>query len=447
VVTTTLQAQVKLPTYSKLQLKNGLTLLLMEQHEVPIVSFNMIVKSGSIADPQGKEGLASVTAELLRKGTRTRTSEQLSSDLDFIGGEFAMNASTDFTAGSAEFLKKDLRRGMDLLSDILLNPVFPQDEVTKLIRQRVDGIKAAKDRADSVIGRYFSTYLYGKHPYARPVGGDESSLAAITRADAQKFYESNYVPGNTILAVVGDFNVAEMRALIEERFNSWPAKTPPALRVDSPAPIQGKRLLLVDKPDSTQTYFYIGNTGIARTNPDRVGIAVVNTIFGGRFTSRLNNALRVDSGLTYGARSTFDQRKVAGPFLINTYTRNESTEQAMDLALKVLATLHQTGITETELKSVKEYMKGQFPPTIETSDELASTIARLEFYGLDASDVDSYFSKIDAVTIADTRRIIQQYFPLDNLVFVLIGKASEIQNTVKKYAPTLDTKIITQPGF
>jgi predicted Zn-dependent peptidase len=140
-----------------------------------------------------------------------------------------------------------------------------------------------------------------------------------------------------------------MRALIEERFNSWPAKTPPALRVDSPAPIQGKRLLLVDKPDSTQTYFYIGNTGIARTNPDRVGIAVVNTIFGGRFTSRLNNALRVDSGLTYGARSTFDQRKVAGPFLINTYTRNESTEQAMDLARKVLATLHQTGITETEL--------------------------------------------------------------------------------------------------
>jgi len=440
-------ASVKLPQYTKVQLRNGLTLLLMEQHEVPIVSFNIIVKTGSVADPQALPGVASLTAELLRKGTRTRSSDQVSAELDFIGGQFAMNATTDFTAGSAEFLKKDLAKGMVLMADILLNPVFPQEEVVKLIQQRIDGIKSAKDRADSVIGRYFATYLYGKHPYAKPVGGDETSLAAITRADVQKFYDTNYVPGNTIIAAAGDFTAAEMRAMVEQYFNAWPSGNPPTVQIEAPAPVQGKRLLLVDKPDSTQTYFYIGNTGIGRTNPDRVGIAVVNTIFGGRFTSRLNTALRVDSGLTYGARSAFDQRKVAGPFLISTYTRNSSTEQAMDMALKVLSALHQDGITEKELSSVKEYMKGQFPPTIETSDELAATIARLEFYGLDESDVNSYFTKIDAVTIPETRRLIRQYFPLDNLVFVLIGKASEIQPVVKKYAPVVDTKPITQPGF
>jgi zinc protease len=440
-------SSVKLPPYTKTQLKNGLTLLLMEQHEVPIVSFSVVVKSGSVADPQGKEGLASLTAELLRKGTRTRTSEQVSSDLDFIGGEFSMNASTDFTGGTAEFLKKDLRRGMDLLSDIVLNPVFPQEEVTKLVQQRIDGIKAAKDRADSVIGRYFATYLFGKHPYARPVAGDETSLAAMTRADVQRFYETHYVPANTILAAVGDFNAAEMRSMIEQLFNGWAAKPAPSVQIDVPAPVQGKRMLLVDKPDSTQTYFYIGNVGITRTNPDRVAIAVVNTIFGGRFTSRLNTALRVDSGLTYGARSQFDQRKAAGPFLISTYTRNASTGQAIDMTLKILADLHQGGITAEELASVKEYMKGQYPPNIETSDELASAITRLEFYGLDETDVSTYFSKIDAVTLADTRRIVKQYFPLDNLVFVLIGKASEIQSTVSKYAPQIDKKTITQPGF
>jgi zinc protease len=451
VVTTTLHsadtASVKLPPYTKVQLKNGLTLLLMEQHEVPIVSFNVIVKSGSVSDPAGKEGLASITAELLRKGTRTRTSEQISSDLDFIGGEFTANATTDFTAGSAEFLKKDLGQGLTLLADVLLNPIFPEEELNKLIRQRIDGIKSAKDRADTVIGRYFATYLYGKHPYARPVGGDETSLASITRADVQKFYEANYVPANTILAVAGDFNAAEMGRLIEQHFNVWTARNPPAVRLDSPTPVEGKRLLLVDKPDSTQTYFYIGNVGINRTNADRVAIAVVNTIFGGRFTSRLNTALRIDSGLTYGARSLFDQRKAAGPFLISTYTRNSSTEQAIDMALSVLSTLHQNGITESELASTKEYMKGQFPPSIETSDQLASTIARLQFYGLDESDVNSYFAKIDAVTIDDTRRIIKDYFPRDNLVFVLIGKASEIQNVAKKYAPVVGAKTITQPGF
>jgi predicted Zn-dependent peptidase len=419
----------------------------MEQREVPIVSFSVVVKTGSIADPQGKAGLASLTAELLRKGTRTRTSERVSSDLDFIGGEFAMNANTDFTMGNAEFLKKDLRQGLDLMADILLNPVFPQDEVTKLIQQRIDGIKSAKDRADSVIGRYFARYLYGKHPYARPVGGDETSLPAITRADVQGFYTSNYVPSNTILAAVGDFNAPEMRTMLEQRFNAWPAKNPPLTQIDPPAPVQGKRLLLVDKPDSTQTYFYIGNIGITRTNPDRVGIAVVNTIFGGRFTSRLNTALRVDSGLTYGARSAFDQRKAAGPFLISTYTRNASTEQAMDMALNVLAGLHKNGITDVELSSVKEYMKGQFPPGIETSDQLASTITRLEFYGLDESDINSYFAKIDAITLPETRRLIMQYFPFDNLVFVILGKASEIQTAVKKYAPVIDTKAVTQPGF
>ena len=438
---------VKLPSYSKLQLTNGLTLLLMEQHEVPIVSFNIIVRAGSVADPTDKAGLAALTAELLRKGTRTRTSEQVSSDLDFIGAEFAMNANADFTACSAEFLKKDLRQGMDLLTDIILNPVFPQEEVTKLIQQRIDGIKSAKDRADAVIARYFATYLYGKHPYARPVAGDEVSLARITRADVERFYQTNYVPGNTIFSVAGDFNMREMRALIEQHFNGWPAKNPPVIRIEAPLPAQGKRLLLVDKPDSTQTYFYIGNVGISRTNPDRVGVAVVNTAFGGRFTSRLNTALRVDSGLTYGARSVFDQRQAAGPFLISTYTRNSSTEQAMDMALGILSTLHERGITETELASTKEYMKGQFPPNIETSDQLASVIARLEFYGLDELDINSYFAKIDAVTTDDTRRIVKQYFPLDNLVFVLIGKAGEIQPIVKKYAPVIDTKVITQPGF
>jgi predicted Zn-dependent peptidase len=419
----------------------------MEQHEVPIISFSVIIKSGSTADPQGKEGVASLTADLLRKGTRTRPSDQIASDLDFIGGRFDIGANTDYTIGSAEFLKKDIRQGLDLMTDILLNPIFPESEVTKLVQQRIDGIKSAKDRADSVIGRYFNTYLYGKHPYARPAGGDERSLPPLMRSDIQRFYETHYVPANVILAAAGDFTAAEMRTLIEQHFDAWPAKNPAPVKIDEPAPLQGKHLLLVDKPDSTQTYFYIGNVGVARTNPDRVAINVVNTIFGGRFTSRLNMALRIDSGLTYGARSSFDQRRLPGPFTISTYTKNSSTEQAIDMALNVLSTLHDKGIRETELASTKAYMKGQFPTSIETSDELAAAIARLEFYGLDKDDIDSYFVRIDAITIPETRRIIRQYFPLDNLAFVLIGKAAEIQPIAKKYVPGIDTKAISQPGF
>jgi zinc protease len=438
---------LKLPPYKKLSLKNGMTILLMEQHEVPLVSFSFIVKAGSVADPAGKEGLASLTAGLLRKGAGRRTADQISADLDFIGGELGADAGLDFTIGSAEFVKKDIDKGLALLADVMLSPSFPQDEVTKLIKQSVDGITSAKDQAQGVIGLYFNAYLYGKHPYGRPADGDEKTLIAITRGDVLKFYQTYYTPANTILAAVGDFDTAEMEKLLTEKFGSWPAKTSPEVNLPDATPQQGKRLLLVDKPDSTNTYFQIGNIGIARNNPDRVYLNVLNTLFGGRFTSMLNDGLRVSSGLTYGARSTFDQRKSRGSFYISTFTSTENTEKTVDLALEILKRLHEKGITEADLKSAKTYIKGQFPPQIETNDQLARLITQLEYFGLDERDINEYYAKIDAMTLADAQRVIKQYFPLENLVFVFIGKSAEIESIAKKYAPKIDTKSISQPGF
>lgn len=439
---------LKLPPFKKVVLNNGLTLLLMEQHEVPIISLNFIVQSGSVADPEGKEGTASATAALLRKGTKSRSADQISNELDFVGGQLDSDATFDYSNGTAEFVKKDIAKGLDLVADILLNPTFPQDEVSKLLKQRVDEIKAAKDEAQAVIGNYFRAYLYGRHPYGRPAGGDEKSIAAITRADVLNFYQTCYSPRNTILAVVGDFETAAMEQALRASFGDW--KGPAAeKRKPLPAaqPVAGKKLLLVDKPDSTQTFFQIGNLGISRTNPDRVFIQVINTLFGGRFTSMLNTELRIKTGLTYGARSSFLQHQTPGPLVISTYTRNETTEKAIDMTLEILKRLHEKGVTEEDLKSAKTYLKGQFPPTIETSDQLAGLLAQLEFYVLDASDVNGYYAKIDSMTMADAQRVIKQYFPMDNLAFVLIGKAAEIEPIAKKYAPKIDKKTISQPGF
>ncbi|HWC76944.1 MAG TPA: pitrilysin family protein [Blastocatellia bacterium] len=436
-----------LPPYKRLKLNNGMVLLLMEQREIPLISFNMVIKAGSTADPAGKEGIASLTAALLRKGTKARTADQISSDLDFIGGQLNATATHDYSNAFAEFVKKDIAKGLDLLAEVVLTPQFPQDEVTKLLKQRIDGVKAAKDQAQGVIGNYFNTYLYGSHPYGRASGGDETSLAAITRDDVQKFYQANYTPANTILAVAGDFDSAEMERLLRAKFGAWPAKTAPTMSIPAVTPFAGKKLLLVDKPDSTQTFYLIGNTGITRTNPDRFYIRVINTLFGGRFTSMLNTELRIKSGLSYGARSSFVERKERGPFIISTFTANETTEKAIDLTLEVLKRLHEKGITEEELKSAKTYIKGQYPPTIETTDQLAGVIAQLELYGLDQSEVNGLYAKIDSMTVADARRVIKEHFPLDNLVFVLIGKAEEINKVAAKYAPKVDTKSISQPGF
>jgi zinc protease len=440
---------VKLPPYKTLTLKNGLTVLLMEQHKVPLVNLDYIVRSGSVSDPAGKEGLAAITAELLRKGTRTRTSDEISDALDFVGASYAASAGLDFSSGHAEFVRKDVAQGLDLFADVLMNPVFPEAEVKKLVARRIDGVKAAKDRAQGVISQYYNSFLYGSHPYARPTGGDERSLSSITRDDVARFHAANYVPRNVILSVVGDFDTAEMAKRVTERFGAWVSKEKPApVSPEAAKTVSGKRLLLVDKPDSTQTYFMVGNVGVARNSPDRVPIEIVNTLFGGRFTSMINTALRIKGGLTYGASSVFDLRKTPGPFFISSYTRNASTEKALDMTLDVLRGLHEKGITEEDLASAKAYLKGTLPPRmLETSDQLASLLSQLRFYGLPDGQVNDFYAKVDAVTLADAKRVIATYFPDKDLTFVLIGKADEIEPVAKKYATEIKTKRITDPGF
>jgi predicted Zn-dependent peptidase len=438
---------LKLPPHEKIVLKNGMTVLLMEKRGVPMVSVAAIIKAGSVADPAGQEGLASVTAGLLRKGTAKRSAQQFAADLDFIGAEFNADSSADYSAISGEFLSKDVDKGLELFCDAMLHPAFAQAEVEKLLAQEIDGIKAAKDEAQSVALNYYYGYLFNKHPYGRPVGGDELSLARIKRDAIARFYETNYTPGNTILAIAGEFNMAQMPAKLEQALGGWQAKPSLLPAIIGPTAVKGKKLLLVDKPDSTQTFFVFGNIGTAENDPDRVAIRVVNTIFGGRFTSELNEALRVESGLTYGAEAFFDTRKEPGAFAIYSYTKNESTTQAIDLALQVLAKLHKDGVTPEQLASAKAYMKGQFPPSIETSGQLARTIAAHEFYGLDDDEINQMEARIDAVTPAMAKQVIAKHFPEENLVFMLIGKASEIAPGVRKYATQQDSRKISEPGF
>ena len=438
---------IHIPPHEKVVFKNGLTVLLLEKHGVPIVNFAALVKTGAAADPAGEEGLASITAQLLRKGTQKRTAQQFAADNDFTGGSVEADASADFSSVSGEFLNKDLARGLDLFSDALLHPIFPQPEVDKLLAQSLDGVRAAKDEARSVLGTYYNAYLFNGNGYGRTSDGDEISLTRIHRDAIVKFYERYYAPGNIILAVAGDFQTADMKKKLEEVFGQWPSKPVTPVKIPVLPPVKGKKLLLVDKPDATQTYFAIGNVATAAGDPDRVAIRLVNTVFGGRFTSLLNEALRVESGLTYGAISAFDPRKAPGPFGIYSYTKNESTAQAIDMALQVLQKLHKQGITADELASAKSYIKGQFPPSIETSKQLAQIIAINEFYGLDDREINDLEARLDAVTPAIAQQVIQKHFPTDNLVFTLIGKRSEVAAGVQKYAEKQDARVISEPGF
>jgi zinc protease len=441
-------AQVfQLPAFQHVQLPNGLTLLLLEKHELPLISIEVGLRSGSVADPAGKEGVASLTASLLRKGTAARSSEQFSSDLDFIGMQYNASVDQDATHLSADFLKKDLDAALALLGDVLLHPTFPDAEVKKKIAQEQDGIRSAKDEAQQVIQLYFMKFLYGDHPYGRPSGGDEQSLAKISRDDIAAFYRGYYTPGNAIIAVAGDFDSAAMQAKIAQVFGTWSGKAPAATAVPTAKPVSGKRVLLVDKPDATQTYFMIGNIGIAGTNPDRGPINVVNTLLGGRFTSLFNTELRIKSGYSYGAYSYFDELRSPGPFAMSTFTKNATTEQAIDKSLEVLGRMHKAGFTAEEIASSKTYINGSLPPQYETTPQLAGTMTALELSGITRDLFNQNLVKQQSTSGAEAHRIIETYFPTQDYVLVLVGKASEIQKIAAKYAPNLATKKIGDPGF
>jgi zinc protease len=437
----------QLPAYQRVQLPNWLTLLLLEKHELPLISVEVGLRSGSVADPPGKEGVASLTASLLRKGTSTRSSEQVSSDLDFIGMQYNAQADQDSTHVSADFLKKDLDAALALLSDVLLHPTFPEAEVKKKIAQEQDGIRAAKDEPREVIQLYFMKFLYGDHPYGRPANGDERSLGNITRDDIAAYYRARYTPGNAIIAVAGDFDAAAMQSKITETFGGWKGKSPAGGVVPVLKAVSGKRVLLVDKPDATQTYFMIGNVGISSTNADRGYINVVNTLFGGRFTSLFNTELRIKSGYSYGAFSFFNEWLAPGPFIMETFTKNATTEPAIDKSLEVLGLLHKQGFTAEEIASSKTYINGTLPPRFETTPQLARTLTTLELYGIPRDQFNQNLVKQQGASAADVRRVIDTYFPSQDYVMVLIGKGSEIEKIAAKYAPSVATKKISDPGF
>ncbi len=445
-LSTMLAAEVRLPPYTRETLPNGVVVYLIPKTGVPLVNLRVVVKGGKESEPVGMSGVSSIAAELLRKGTLTRSADQFSNELDTLGGSFRAGNDEQMAFITSEFLAKDFAAGLDLTSDAVLHPAFPASEVKKTLAQAVDQAKSVKDNPQFAITRYFQAFFYGpQHPYGRPE--DESTLGRLTRENLVDYVKRIYVGKNMIVMVSGDFDPATAGPAIKKVFGTAPVGAAYQWAKDvNPAP--ANRLLLVDKPDATQTYFRIGQPGISRTDPDRTTLLLLNTLFGGRFTSMLNDELRVNSGLTYGASCILDLHREPGAITISTYTRTETTEKAIDMALDVLKRLNEKGISAEQLRSVKAYIKGTYPTrTLETSDQIANILGEIELFGLNRGEVDDLFSRIDSVTLAQMNAAAKKWYRPGSLTFVVLGNAAKIRDSVKKYAPQMQEVSITTPGF
>jgi len=436
----------KLPPYQKFTLKNGMTVYLMEQHETPLINVSAVFDAGVVKDGN-RYGLANLTAEALLFGSSKYTKEQLEAKVEYVGASLETFTGKEAAKLSATFAVKDEDELFDMIQDVITKPTFNGPEFDKYKQRLLLQLTQQKESPQSVMSSYFNRFVFGDHPYANPVTGTPSSVSAITASDARQFYNREYTTDRAAIAVVGDFKTADMKKRITALFGNWktaaassPTLTEPTLNFTQ------NRVLLVNKDDARETTFWIGGKGVRRSNPDYVPVTVVNTILGGRFTSWLNDALRVNSGLTYGASSRFTPLRNSGTFSISTFTKTSTTTQAIDMALQVLDSLHRTGIDEATLSSAKNYVKASFPPNYESSEALANLLTDMFSLGFDESFINNFQKNVDGLTVARTREIIDRYFPKNNLQLVLVGRAEAIRNAAKKYGAVTEKEIKSE-GF
>ncbi len=431
-----------LPKYEKFTLQNGLSIYLCEQKDVPVISLSAIFPAGAIYDA-GKSGLASLTATALKHGTKSFTKTKLDETLDFNAAYINTFASKESAGLSSKFASKDLPKILGIVKEVLLDPVFDVKEFDKEKKKLLQQLDQQKESPRSIMPAYFDKFMYGNHVYGNVIQGTKSSVSKLTVLDIKNFYKENYLPEGSAIALVGDFNISDMKATLSSLFAGWKKGIKPQINLATKAITtqSSNRVLLINKDDAKETTFYIGAPGISRNNPDYVAIDVVNTLFGGRFTSMLNDELRVNSGLTYGASSRFGALKNAGTFVISTFTAQKTTEAAIDKALEVLDNLHKKGIDEDALTSAKNYVKGQFPPRYETASQLSGLLTQMFWYGFDESFINNFEKNVDGLNLEKAKQIIATYFPKDKLQFVMVGKSSEIKKIIGKYGTITEAQI------
>ena len=433
---------LRFPPVQEVRFPNGAHILLMEKHDVPLIAFQALVRGGSLADPPGKEGTASITGDLLRKGAGKRDAGAIARYVDGIGAELSSGSAYEAASIAGECPAAEADGMVALLADMLRRPAFSDSEFVKLRDQTAERIHSDKDNPYDVLHLYGRAYFLRGHPYGRPPDGDESSVARITREDVLAHYRDTFGGDRLILAVVGDFDRAKMEQRLRSALGSWEKARAPLPEVASPARASGRHVLLVDKPGVTQSYFWIGNLGVSARDPDRDAMDVANTVFGGRFTSLLNTALRIKSGLSYSARCSQMRLTQPGPIAITSFTKTETTAKAMDLAIATLAQFRETGLDSTLTASSKNYLSGLWPLDLESGDEIAARLASLAYHDFPITEATEYGDRIRAVPPDALSRVIRRVYPPGaDLTIVLIGDATKLRAVAKKYGPVAEIRM------
>ncbi|MCC6397824.1 MAG: insulinase family protein [Bacteroidetes bacterium] len=425
-----------IPEIQESRLPNGLTLWLVEHHSLPLVVSSVVLRAGSDCDPEGKSGLASLTAEALDAGTHTSSRAAIAERFEFVGATFRPQTYHDGSVFTLSTLAGHHQETFGVMADLLVNAVFPQDEVERLRRQRLTSLLQQKDRPATIATKVFSRHLFGRvHPYGTDAGGDEPGLEVIRRADLQAFQGDYYAPDRAIVIAVGDIAMPALLERVSGSLAGWRAKRGTPIRRSIAAVPAAGDLVIVDRPGSVQSEIRLGGFGIARNTDDYYAVAVMNRILGGQFSSRLNANLREKRGLTYGAWSTFQALRTPGPFVAGGAFHTEKTAEASSELLHELELMRDGGISDEELRFAQESLAGSFALAFETPAQIAQALSVIPLYDLPKDTFATYTDRLREVTREDVLRVARRYLDTSRMTMVIVGDAARITSTLEGLRP------------
>jgi len=426
--------RVKIPKPTEITLPNGLTVMVLEDHRLPLVTARItILGAGALNDPADVPGLANITATMLKEGTRTRSSKQIAEQTEELGATIGAQApwASETATFTASGLSDNAAQWIALASDILLNPSFPESELNKLKQRMKVQLQQQRSTAGFLMQERFSRAVYGDHP-AAVTSPTLEALDKFTPAMLAEWHASRYVPENSILGVAGDITPAQVTQMFSA-LPGWKAGLSKAALPTATKPASGRKIFVVDRPGSVQADVEMGNIAINRMDADYIPMVVMDRIVGGGASARLFMNLREVHGYTYGAYSGLIARRYAGPWIAEGSMRTDATGGAMTEFMNEINRIRDTVVPEKELEETKRSIVASFALTLERPSELLDYAIALKIYKLPADYWDTYPAKIMAITAEQVQRVARKYIVPDDLQIVAVGDAAKLKPMLDKY--------------